>query len=68
MALPNLTKQQHSVYPAVQPNDKFDKQLVKEAESALRALRDYKEADNNDELFSTLIIEEPSEFRGKFEN
>ncbi|XP_043468959.1 MOXD1 homolog 1 [Leptopilina heterotoma] len=65
LALPNLTKQQHSVYPAVQPNDKFDKQLVKEAESALRALRDYKEADNNDELFSTLIIEEPSEFRGR---
>lgn len=64
MALPTLTKQQHSVYPAVQPNDKIDKQLVKEAESALRALRDYKEADNNDELFSTLIIEEPAEFKG----
>ena len=55
---------QLSTYQALQADDQSDERLVKKTESALKIMRDYTEAKNNDMLFTTLVIEDPPEFRG----
>ncbi|KZC05639.1 PREDICTED: MOXD1 homolog 1 [Dufourea novaeangliae] len=53
------------IYPATRPGDDIDEDLIKEAKSALRAMRDYTVEHENDNVFTRLIIEEPEEFRGR---
>ncbi|XP_066597310.1 MOXD1 homolog 1-like [Prorops nasuta] len=65
IAPPSLAQQQSSAYPATRPNDEIDEDLIREAESALRAMRDYTEERENDNVFTRLIIEDPEEFRGR---
>ena len=65
MALPTSFQQQLPVYPEVVSNDELDQEIIKETESALRAMRDYSEDPNTDNVFSRLIIEDPDEFRGR---
>lgn len=65
LTLPSTNLQQLSAYPATRPTDEIDKALVKEAESALRAMKDYTEESEDDNIFARLIIEEPEEFRSK---
>lgn len=59
------TNQQFSSYPITETTDKIDEVLIKEAESALRAMKDYTEERESDNIFTRLIIEEPEEFRGR---
>lgn len=47
--------------------DEIDKTVVKEAESALRAMREHTEENEDDNVFTRLVIEEPEEFRGKYD-
>ncbi|XP_072748696.1 MOXD1 homolog 1-like [Anoplolepis gracilipes] len=65
LILPSANQQQLSAYPAARPTDEIDKTFIKEAESALRAMKDYTEESDEDNVFSRLIIEEPEEFRGR---
>ncbi|KMQ96820.1 moxd1-like protein 1 protein [Lasius niger] len=65
LTLPSTNQQQLSAYPAGRPTDEIDKALVKEAESALRAMKDYTEESEDDNVFARLIIEEPKEFQGR---
>lgn len=65
LTLPSTNLQQLSAYPAAKPTDEIDKVLVKQAESALRAMKDYTE-DSEDDIFARLIIEDPEEFRSKY--
>ncbi|KAL6443701.1 hypothetical protein ACFW04_001653 [Cataglyphis niger] len=55
LTLPSTNQQQLFAYPAARPTD----------ESALRAMKDYTEESEDDNIFSRLIIEEPEEFRGR---
>ncbi|XP_033336186.2 MOXD1 homolog 1 [Megalopta genalis] len=58
--------QQHlSIYPPTRPGEVIDEVQIKVAKSALRATRDYTVEQENDNVFTRLIIEEPEEFRGR---
>lgn len=46
--------------------DEIDKAVVKAAESALRAMREHTEENEDNNIFARLIIEEPEEFRGMY--
>lgn len=65
MSLPSTARQQLPVYPATRPSEQIDEDIIREAESALKAMRDYSEERESDNVFARLIIEEPEEFRGK---
>ncbi|XP_017885001.1 MOXD1 homolog 1-like [Ceratina calcarata] len=65
-AIPSSGQQHLPIYPATRPGEAIDDDLlIKEAKSALRAMRDYTVEEDNDNVFSRLIIEEPKEFRGR---
>ncbi|KAK2589072.1 hypothetical protein KPH14_001907 [Odynerus spinipes] len=64
VSLPS-TASQLPVYPATRPSEQIDEDLIREAETALRAMRDYTEERENDDVFARLVIEEPEEFRGR---
>ncbi|XP_029175897.1 uncharacterized protein LOC114944249 [Nylanderia fulva] len=63
LTLPSTYEQQLAASPFGRPADNIDKALVKEAESALRAMKDHTK--ESEDVFSRLIIEEPAEFRGR---
>ncbi|XP_043674782.1 MOXD1 homolog 1 [Vespula pensylvanica] len=65
VSLPSTARQQLPVYPATRPSEQIDEDIIREAESALKAMRDYSEERENDNVFARLIIEEPEEFRGR---
>ncbi|CAK9833626.1 MOXD1 homolog 1 [Anthophora retusa] len=65
VTIPSTGQQQLPVYPATRASEEIDEDLIKEAKSALRAMRDYTVEHENDNVFSRLIIEEPEEFRGR---
>ncbi|KAL6261864.1 hypothetical protein P5V15_006950 [Pogonomyrmex californicus] len=46
-------------------SDEISKTVVKKAESALRAMRDYTKGNEDNNIFAQLVIEEPEEFRGR---
>lgn len=58
-------QQQLPIYPATRLSEEIDEKLIREAKSALMAMKDYTVENDNDNVFSRLIIEEPEEFRGK---
>ncbi|XP_043252416.1 MOXD1 homolog 1 [Colletes gigas] len=58
-------QQQLPIYSATRPSEEVDEDLLKEAKSALRAMRDYTVEHENDNVFTRLVIEEPEEFRGR---
>ncbi|XP_017761618.1 PREDICTED: MOXD1 homolog 1-like [Eufriesea mexicana] len=58
-------QQQLPIYPATRLSEDVDEELIREAKSALRAMRDYTVEHDNDNVFSRLIIEEPEEFKGR---
>lgn len=62
---PSINQQQFPGYPAMRSTDEIDKTVVKEAESALRAMREHTEENEDDNVFTRLVIEEPEEFRGR---
>lgn len=64
MISPTINQQQLPGYPAMRSTDEIDKAVVKEAESALRAMRDHAEENEDDNVYARLVIEEPEEFRG----
>lgn len=64
---PSINQQQFSGYPAMRSTDEIDKTVVKEAESALRAMREHSEENEDDNVFTRLVIEEPEEFRGIYD-
>ncbi|XP_012253301.2 MOXD1 homolog 1 [Athalia rosae] len=64
IALPTTTQQQ-PIYPVARPGGEMDQKLIKEAENALRAMRDYTEEHEEDNVFARLIIETPKEFGGR---
>ncbi|XP_076240540.1 MOXD1 homolog 1 [Calliopsis andreniformis] len=65
VTIPSMGQQQLPVYPATRPNEGNDEEIIKEALSALRAMRDYTVEHENDNVFTRLVIEEPPEFRGR---
>ncbi|XP_012270132.1 MOXD1 homolog 1 [Orussus abietinus] len=65
VTLPSTTQQQLPVYPATRPSEDVDADLVKEAESALKAMRDFSDERESDNVFARLVIEDPEEFRGR---
>ncbi|KAG7210089.1 hypothetical protein KM043_011660 [Ampulex compressa] len=65
VSLPATSPQQLPVYPATRPSEEIDEDLIREAETALKAMRDHTEERENDNVFARLIIEEPDEFRGR---
>ncbi|XP_035720136.1 MOXD1 homolog 1-like [Vespa mandarinia] len=65
VSLPFTARQQLPVYPATRPSEQIDEDIIREAESALKAMRDYSEERESDNVFARLIIEEPEEFRGR---
>ncbi|CAK9817540.1 MOXD1 homolog 1 [Anthophora quadrimaculata] len=65
VTIPSTGQQQLPIYPATRASEEIDEDLIKEAKSALRAMRDYTVEHENDNVFSRLIIEEPEEFRGR---
>ncbi|KAK9299586.1 hypothetical protein QLX08_007402 [Tetragonisca angustula] len=58
-------QQQLPIYPATRLSEEIDEKLIREAKSALMAMKDYTVENDNDNVFSRLIIEEPEEFRGR---
>lgn len=66
MISPTFNQQQLPSYPAMRSTDEIDKAVVKEAESALRAMRDHAEENEDDNVYARLVIEEPEEFRGTY--
>lgn len=66
MISPSISQQQPG-YSAMRSTDEIDKTVVKEAESALRAMREHTEENEDDNVFTRLVIEEPEEFRGTYE-
>lgn len=65
MTLPTTVQQQLPVYPATRPSEDVDEQVIREAESALKALKEFTEEENEDNVFARLVIEDPEEFRGR---
>ncbi|XP_034191796.2 MOXD1 homolog 1 isoform X1 [Osmia lignaria lignaria] len=65
VTIPSTGTQQLPVYPATRPSEEIDEDLIEEAKSALKAMRDYTAEEDNDNVFSRLIIEKPDEFRGR---
>ncbi|XP_033297183.1 MOXD1 homolog 1 [Bombus bifarius] len=65
VTIPSTGQQQLPIYPATRPSEEIDEELIREAKSALMAMRDYTVENENDNVFSRLIIEEPEEFRGR---
>ncbi|XP_076621804.1 MOXD1 homolog 1-like [Colletes latitarsis] len=63
--IPSTGQQQLPIYSATRPSEEVDEDLLKEAKSALRAMRDYTVEHENDNVFTRLVIEEPEEFRGR---
>ncbi|KAI4499302.1 hypothetical protein M0802_005562 [Mischocyttarus mexicanus] len=61
--LPSTTRQL-PIYPTTRSNEQVDENIIRETKSALKAMRD-SEKQENDNVFSRLIIEEPEEFKGK---
>ncbi|XP_012543741.1 MOXD1 homolog 1 [Monomorium pharaonis] len=61
---PVINQQQLSAYSTMKSTE-LDKAAVKEAESALRAMREHTEENEDDNIFARLIIEDPEEFRGR---
>ncbi|KAL0108119.1 hypothetical protein PUN28_015016 [Cardiocondyla obscurior] len=59
---PSINQQQLPGYSAIKSTDEIDTTVAKAAESALRAMRE--EKNDNDNVFTRLVIEEPEEFRG----
>lgn len=64
VSIPSTAKQL-PVYPATRPSEEIDEGFIKAAETALKAMRDYTEERDNDDVFARLVIEEPEEFRGR---
>lgn len=64
VTIPSTGQQQLPIYPATRPSEDIDEELIREAKSALRAVKDYTLEQDNENVFSRLIIEEPEEFRG----
>lgn len=64
LMIPSTGQQQLPVYPATRTGEGNDEEIIKEALSALRAMRDYTVEHENDNVFTRLVIEEPEEFRG----
>nr|XP_012139570.1 PREDICTED: MOXD1 homolog 1 [Megachile rotundata] len=65
VTIPSTGTQQLPVYPATRPSEEIDEDLIKEAKSMLKAMGDYTTEEDNDNVFSRLIIEKPDEFRGR---
>lgn len=65
VTIPSTGQQQLPIYPATRPSEDIDEELIREAKSALRAVKDYTLEQDNENVFSRLIIEEPEEFRGR---
>ncbi|XP_017798632.1 PREDICTED: MOXD1 homolog 1 [Habropoda laboriosa] len=65
VSIPFTGQQQLPVYPATRASEEIDEDIIKEAKSALRAMRDYTVEHENDNVFSRLTIEDPEEFRGR---
>ncbi|KAK0175590.1 hypothetical protein PV327_009330 [Microctonus hyperodae] len=65
VTLPTTVQHQFPVYPATRPSENIDGDVIKEAESALKAMREIPEQENEDNVFARLIIEDPEEFRGR---
>ncbi|XP_044590094.1 MOXD1 homolog 1-like [Cotesia glomerata] len=59
------TVQQLPVYPAVRPRDEVDQEVIREAQSALKAMDDFLETEDEDVIFTRLVIDNPEEFRGR---
>jgi len=47
--------------------DEIDETIIKEAKSALIAMKDHIEESEDDNIFTRLIIEDPIEFRGIYD-
>ncbi|XP_071651989.1 MOXD1 homolog 1-like isoform X1 [Temnothorax longispinosus] len=62
---PSLNQQQFPGYSDMRSTDEIDKSVVKEAESALRAMKEHMDENDDDNIYTRLIIEEPEEFRGR---
>lgn len=59
------TVQQLPVYPAVRPRDEVDQEVIREAQSALKAMDDFSDMEDEDVIFTRLVIDNPEEFRGR---
>ncbi|XP_057320432.1 MOXD1 homolog 1-like [Microplitis mediator] len=65
VTLPTIVQQQLPVYPATRPSENVNEEIIKEAETALKAMKEYSETENDDNIFTRLVIENPEEFRGR---
>ncbi|XP_011160800.2 MOXD1 homolog 1 [Solenopsis invicta] len=62
---PSTNQQQLFGYPVIKSTDEIDKTVVREAEFALRAMREHPEDNEDNNVYSRLVIEDPEEFRGR---
>ncbi|XP_015598813.1 MOXD1 homolog 1 [Cephus cinctus] len=63
ITLPTIQQQQQPVLPY--PPTEAEKVVMGETVSALRAMKEYSEDEENANLFANLVIENPEEFRGR---
>lgn len=67
MISPSTNQQQLFGYPVIKSTDEIDKTVVREAEFALRAMREHPEDNEDNNVYSRLVIEDPEEFRGIYD-
>ncbi|XP_014472209.1 PREDICTED: MOXD1 homolog 1 [Dinoponera quadriceps] len=60
-----LTRQQITADPASRATGKNNETVIRETMSALKAMRDYTEERENDNVFTQLVIQEPPEFQNR---
>ncbi|XP_063985800.1 MOXD1 homolog 1 [Diachasmimorpha longicaudata] len=65
VTLPTIVQQQLPVYPATRPSEEVDEEIIKETETAIKAIKEFTEQVTDDNVFARLVIEDPKEFRGR---
>ncbi|XP_011301507.1 MOXD1 homolog 1 [Fopius arisanus] len=65
VTLPTIVQQQLPVYPATRPSEEIDETVIKETETAIKAIKEFTEQVTDDNVFARLVIEEPKEFKGR---
>ncbi|XP_044004741.1 MOXD1 homolog 1 [Aphidius gifuensis] len=65
VTIPPTVQQQLPVYPATRPSEKINYEIIKEAESTIKAMQEFTEQASDDNVFARLVIEDPEEFRGR---
>lgn len=58
--------QKSSTKSAMVTTSRYDDSIIREAMSALKAMRDYSTERESDNVFTQLVIQEPPEFRSNY--